>query len=256
MLTEFDRWLAEGGTADCITLSGSGEPTLHVGFGDVLAGVTERCTIRTALLTNGSMMHLPEVRAASVNASVVKVSLSAWNDELFHLVNRPDAGLSFNVLLDGLRAFRGEFAGEMWLEVFVLPGINDTMDDMAKIAGLVAGIDPDWVHINTVVRPPADPAAKTASGDSLNRIASLFGPNVEVIASFDAGVDEKDVGIPEDLIIDMVGRRPSTLEDIAGVFGTSIDEVREYLDTMVDSGAIVRSEQSGKVYYLGSKISS
>ena len=32
---EIDRWLASGGVADYVTLSGSGEPTLHSGFGHV-----------------------------------------------------------------------------------------------------------------------------------------------------------------------------------------------------------------------------
>ena len=39
---ELDHWLAAGGQADHITLAGSGEPTLHTGFGEVLRHVKER----------------------------------------------------------------------------------------------------------------------------------------------------------------------------------------------------------------------
>ncbi|MBU4459693.1 MAG: radical SAM protein, partial [Verrucomicrobia bacterium] len=42
VVAELDAWLKDGGTADHITLAGSGEPTLHTRFGDVLQAVRDR----------------------------------------------------------------------------------------------------------------------------------------------------------------------------------------------------------------------
>jgi wyosine [tRNA(Phe)-imidazoG37] synthetase (radical SAM superfamily) len=83
VLAEFDRWAAAGGTADYVTLSGSGEPTMHAGFGEVLRRVQATGRYRTALLSNGSLMWRPEVRRDAAAADVVKVTISAWDEASF-----------------------------------------------------------------------------------------------------------------------------------------------------------------------------
>ena len=78
---EIYEWLKNDGKADYVTLSGSGEPTLHSNFGDVLKFVKEKSSIKTVLLTNGSLFHLPKVREAASQALIVKLSLSAWDQK-------------------------------------------------------------------------------------------------------------------------------------------------------------------------------
>jgi len=69
---ELETWIKEGGKADYITLSGSGEPTLHTRFGEVLQFVRDQTAIPTALLSNGTLFWLPEVREAARHADIVK----------------------------------------------------------------------------------------------------------------------------------------------------------------------------------------
>ena len=83
VLAEFDRWHAAGRRTDYVTLSGSGEPTMHTGFGEVLRHVKATSSFRTALLSNGSLFWMPEVRRDAAEADVVKVTLSAWDEESF-----------------------------------------------------------------------------------------------------------------------------------------------------------------------------
>ncbi|HPC58827.1 MAG TPA: radical SAM protein, partial [Kiritimatiellia bacterium] len=122
---EILRWRDEGGSADFATLSGSGEPTLHSGFGDVLRFLKTELPCPAVLLTNGSLLYLPEVRAAAVEANVAKLSLSAWDADSFRRVNRPHPDLDFDRSLAGMQAFRTAFAGRLWLEVFLVAGLND-----------------------------------------------------------------------------------------------------------------------------------
>jgi len=56
------------------------QPTLHSGFGEVLAFIRAKSTIPAVLLTNGTMLYLPEVREAAAQANVVKVFLSFWDE--------------------------------------------------------------------------------------------------------------------------------------------------------------------------------
>ena len=93
---EILRWRDAGGTADYATLSGSGEPTLHSGFGEVLRFLKAELPCSAVLLTNGSLLHLPEVRAAAAEADVAKLSLSAWDDDSFRQINRPHPDLDFH----------------------------------------------------------------------------------------------------------------------------------------------------------------
>jgi len=79
VLAELSDWLKTNGNADVVTLSGSGEPTLHSKFGEVIEFVRKRSNIPMLLLTNGTMLHLPDVREAAAAANMVKASLSAWD---------------------------------------------------------------------------------------------------------------------------------------------------------------------------------
>src|SRR5450830_1593621 len=109
VLKELAAWFALNLKADFITVTGSGEPTLHTRFGDVLSAIRaqERVRshgrVRSALLTNSTLFHLPEVRSCAALAEVVKVSLSAWDQASFEAITRPHADLSFDRLVDGLR---------------------------------------------------------------------------------------------------------------------------------------------------------
>ena len=55
-LAEIEHWLENDGKADQITLAGSGEPTLHAGFGEILGFIKARTKIPVAVLTNGSRL--------------------------------------------------------------------------------------------------------------------------------------------------------------------------------------------------------
>ena len=133
VLDELSDWFDRGGTADYVTLAGAGEPTLHLDFGRVLEALKPR-PVQSALLTNSSLMHLPEVRRDAAMADLVKASLSAWDETSFRRLNRPCDGVDFREILDGLTAFRSAFTGRFWLEVMVLDGINDNPADMRRIA--------------------------------------------------------------------------------------------------------------------------
>ena len=124
VLAELAAWIKENGKADYITLSGSGEPTLHSGFGEVLQFIRSHSSIPAVLLTNGTLLHLPEVQEAACHAHIVKVSLSAWDQASFGWVNRPHPELSFHQVVEGQKAFRARFKGQLWLEVFLVAGMN------------------------------------------------------------------------------------------------------------------------------------
>lgn len=250
VLDEIDDWLKAGGKADFLTLSGSGEPTLHSRFGEVLEFVRGRANIPAALLTNGTTLHIPGVRTAACRANVVKVSLSAWDQDSFEQVNRPCAGLRFDELIEGEKAFRAEFKGELWMEVFIVDGINSLAEHVSKIAALAGKIGPDRVQLNTAVRPPAEGSVAPVPRERLEELAGLFSPRAEVIAEFSAA-GAVDIQVNEDMILRMLRRRPCTAEQISDAFSMQVNEVTKHLEQLERTGYIRAEQKDRSVYYLG-----
>jgi len=244
---ELDAWLAAGGTADHITLAGSGEPTLHRGFGTVLQAIRARTAIPSVLLSNGTLFWQPEVREAAGLADIVKVTLSAWDASSFAQVHRPHADLDFQRILEGQRAFREGFSGRLWVEVFLLPGINSGRPDVERIAALVNRLKADEIHLNTAVRPPAEACARVMPREALEAVATLFRPVAHVIAEFSAEASP-EVAINEATILALLERRPCTEAQLAAVFGLHLNEVAKYVGKLERMGKIGRSAEYPEAY--------
>jgi len=175
VLGELRAWLARGIPVDFITASGSGEPTLHTHFGDLFRFVRAETPYRSLLLSNGTLFTLPEIRREAALADVVKISLHAWDQESFERAVRPHPSLSFDAILDGYRAFRNAFAGRIDLEVFVMPGINDSPGQAGRIAALARSFRPDDISLNTAVRPTADAQITVCPPERLAELKAIFG---------------------------------------------------------------------------------
>jgi wyosine [tRNA(Phe)-imidazoG37] synthetase (radical SAM superfamily) len=249
VLPELEDWLKTGGKADYITLSGSGEPTLHSRFQDVIRFIHKNSKIPAVLLTNGTMLHTPEVREAASQADVVKVSLSAWDEASYEWVNRPHPKLAFDQLVEGQKLFRKQFKGALWMEVFLVWGINSTPDDVRKIAALAKEIGPDRVHLNTAVRPPAEAFAEPLSKERMAQLAYLFQPPAEVISEFRA-IKRSKIHINKEMILSMLQRRPCTADHIAQAFGMHLNEVSKYLGNLLHSDQIRAERKNKTVYYI------
>jgi len=248
VLDELREVLSEKPRVDYVTLSGSGEPTLHTEVGRVIDEIRALTDAPVAVLTNGSLMTDPEVRAALARADVVAPSLDAVSDAAFRAVNRPDPTLDAGEIAAGIARFKGAFGGELWLETVFVRGINDTDSEITLIRDAIGRIAPDRVHINTVTRPPAEPTAQPVSPERLRAIAERIRPDAEVVAHSDV---DSQIPIPDaaDLIVSMATRRPVTARDVARAVGMSQAEAAKVLGALVDSGVIRLVRHAGKLYY-------
>ena len=245
---ELEAWTREGVKADYVTLSGSGEPTLHGEFGGILQAMRRRTGLPTALLSNGTLFGLSEVREAAKQADVVKLSLSAWDPVSFDRIQRPHPEVRFERILDGYRAFRDGFRGRLWIEVFLVPGMNSAPGEVGRIASLVASIGPDETHLNTAVRPPAEPFVRAVPRTEMEALARLFRPAASVTAEFPSDLSA-EVAADERAILAMLQRRPCTAAQIADVFGMHPNEVSKYVGRLSRTGRI-RATGSGRDAYF------
>ena len=184
VLAELKEALAEGVAADYVTIAGSGEPTLHVRLGDLVDGIRKITNIPVAILTNGTLLYRSDVRTDCAKADVVMPSLDAADKETFQRINCPCRAISVEKVISGLCAFRDEFAGQIWLEVFLVEGINTGPDQIARIKEAADRIRPDKIQLNTAVRPTADPNIVPLDAERLQAIAARLGPGAKLSLIF------------------------------------------------------------------------
>ncbi|WP_321493902.1 radical SAM protein [uncultured Desulfobacter sp.] len=205
---------------DYVTFSGSGEPTLSPDIGRVIAFIKEkRPKIRVAVLTNATLLWDPVVRADLNRADLVMPSLDAVTAQTFEKINRPSGQLDIQKVIDGLKVFAGSFQGELWVEVFILPGVNDIKEELETIGDIIRGINPARVQLNTMDRPGAVAGLKPASKQELDRVAQIINAdNVEIIArvkDLASGNHVSDDKM-EAMVMETIHRRPCTVDDLTG----------------------------------------
>lgn len=181
---ELTHYLAGHPPPDYLTFSGSGEPLLHSRAGDILAWMQQHYPgIPRAVLTNGTLFSDPEVRRAVTAADLICPSLDAATQAVFRKIDRPHPALRIERIIEGLIQLRLEYPGKIWLEVFILPGVNDGEEELEQLRLAIVQIAPDLVQLNSLDRPGAVADIRTATRHEFERIARLWGlPNVEIIS--------------------------------------------------------------------------
>jgi wyosine [tRNA(Phe)-imidazoG37] synthetase (radical SAM superfamily) len=233
VLAEVEQKLTEGHHIDVITFSGSGEPVLHSRLGEMIDRIHGMTDIPVCVLTNGSHMHDPGVRAEVAKAEIVAPSLDAVSPEVFERINKPHPDLRVDDVIEGLRAFRKEYSGQIWLEILFVAGFNDDGEEVGRLVDAVSSIRPDRIHLNTVVRPPAYDGIAGLSPERLEEIRRRFGPTAEVVST--PRVEERP-GVKVDLydlVVETASRRPMTRHDLADAIGRPLEEVEAVVERLI-----------------------
>ncbi len=249
VLAELKDKLAEGLEADFLTIGGSGEPTLHSRLGALIDGIKKITDIPVAILTNGTLLYKKDVRADCAKADVVLPSLDAGDEQTYRRINRPHSGLSIEKLISGLCAFREEFAGQIWLEVFLIEGFNTDNHQIAKIKEAIDRICPDKVQLNTAVRPTAEPGIKALDAEKLQAIAEALGENCEVIADFSLVPHGGNIEAKAEDVLSMLKRRPCSLSDISSALGLTQNEALKYITHFQQQGVIDSRKKDGVIFF-------
>jgi wyosine [tRNA(Phe)-imidazoG37] synthetase (radical SAM superfamily) len=238
-------------TLDYITVSGSGEPTLHPQLGLILQEIRKIAGVPIALLTNGSLLFNEEVLERVLAADIVVPSLDAPNPMVFQIVNRPHPSLTFDQLIAGLIKLGKSKGPRVWLEVLLLRGINDTPEQIEGFGHYIKKINPEKIHLNTVVRPPVENYAAPLAEDRLQEIQKTWGPRAEIISGPPQDKVQAKRIAEESKICDLVARRPCTAEDIAQFMGLSLDETVPLLNRLIEAKKIAFEMFNRQGFYRG-----
>lgn len=243
VLAELEAVLASRPELDYITFSGAGEPTLHSGIGRIIGWLKERYpAYRLCLLTNGILFTDPGVRRELAPLDLVVPSLDAADEATFRRINRPAPGLACLDLPAAYAAFRRKSAAALWLEIFVLPGVNDHPASVAALRDAVALIRPDKVQLNTLDRPGTESWVTAATAAILRDFATALSDcaPVEIIGKYQscAEVTPGPAGAVAAQVVALLRRRPCTLSDLAASLGLPEAEVQAVMAGLMTSGKV------------------
>ncbi len=249
VLAQVLRAIRDRGRIDFLTFSGSGEPTLNSGFGKLIAALKRSTRIPVCVITNGSTLYRPEVRRALRQADLVLPTLCAASQRALDRVNRPHPALRISTIIRGLAAFRREFRGQIWLEVMLVRGLNDSNRDIRNLKKAIARIKPDKVQLNTVVRPPSERTARPVPLAALKKIKKILGPKCEIVAEFSARQRLVLSAPLEKAILGIIRRRPETAAGIAASLGADRNEVLNVLHALQKRRRVKTVIHHNRVYY-------
>lgn len=232
-----------------ITLSGSGEPTLNSQIGWVIKEINKLTSIPVAVLTNGSLLHLEPVRETLHSVDLVIPSLDAASPSFFRFINRPHHSLNLSQILQGLKEFRREYPGQIWLEVMLCGGFNDDPKEIRRLREAIEEIGPDRIQLNTVVRPPAEDFAHPLSPKRLEEVRVLFGGQVEVLPRECQAPAFPVYGRVDAEVLSLLKRRPCSLGDLSRAFGVSEEAMEACLKELRRRGNVRCGCHHHRVFY-------
>lgn len=234
---------------DYITLSGLGEPTLSPRLEELISKIKGITDIPVAVLTNGSLLWLPEVRNALKSADMVVPSLDAGSSQIFQYVNRPHPDITFSKMLQGLVEFRKDYSNQYWLEVFLLAGVTTPEMEIKRLKTCINTIQPDKVQVNTVTRPPAEGFAEPVPKKQLETITKKLYEKAEVIADYRGIHKEEGFSIRRKDVLMLLKRRPCSIEDIVEGLGLHRNEVVKYIEELSSEEKIEAKPQNQRLFY-------
>ncbi len=238
---------------DWLTFVGSGEPLLHASMGWLLQGVKRLTDLPVAVITNGSLLYLPDTRQDLLLADAVLPTLDAGSYKLYRQINRPHPEATFERLVDGLTAFRREYSGKLWLEVMLIRGLNDRAEALWDLARTIQLIRPDRIHLNLPTRPPAETWVQPPDREALLQASAILGKTAKIVlpamGEFDLSGRENVV----EAILAIVARHPMRQRELERALNLwSPGEVEHALAELASSGQAQIVERYGERFWTAS----
>jgi wyosine [tRNA(Phe)-imidazoG37] synthetase (radical SAM superfamily) len=234
------------GEIDWLTFVGSGEPILHAGLGHMIRQVKQITDIPVAVITNGALLFLPEVQQDLLAADAVLPSLDAGNKVIYKKINRPHPGVPFDQVIAGLIEFRQVYQGKYWIEIMMVRGVNETEPALKELAAVLDQIDPDEVHINQPIRPPAETWVQPADDEGLIRARAILGDRVRIFTFPEGHFEFDQFENAVEAVLTIITRHPmrqSELEQTLQAWGR--EEISEALEKLRTSGRVQIVERYG-----------
>jgi len=239
-----------GERIDYLAFVPDGEPTLDVNIGEEIQYLKD-LGIKIAVITNASLLNRREVRDDLKKADWVSVKIDAISHEIWRKVNRPYGYSKLYEILDGISNFAKNFSGNLNTESMLIRNINDSPEEIEKIADFIHKLPPKKSYLAIPTRPPAQDWVEPTVEENLNKAYQIFKERnipVEHLIGYEGNAFAFTGDVEEDLL------------SITAVHPMRSDGVEEYLrkvasnwkvvEKLVEKNKLKEVKYKDKTFYL------
>lgn len=239
-----------GERIDYLTFVPDGEPTLDERLGRMIESL-RFLGIPIAVITNGSLLHEPALRAELLAADLVSLKIDAVDERGWRLVNRPHRRLRLDLVLQGIRNFAGTFRGELVSETMLVGGLNDGESTLVRTAAFVGGLGVARAYLAVPTRPPAESWVAPASAAAIIRAWEIFralAAPVELLVGYD-GDDFTPSGRPREDLLAIAAVHPMREHAVERFLRRSAASP-DLLDELLSRGELLHATYGGHRYFI------
>jgi wyosine [tRNA(Phe)-imidazoG37] synthetase (radical SAM superfamily) len=178
---------------DVLTFAGNGEPTAHPDFlgivEDVIVLRNQFCPkVKVAVLTNGSLIHRPDVFQALMLVDNNIVKLDTVNSKYIQAVNRPILSYTPEEQIINMMKFKGHIMIQTMFMKVKIDGVEVDNTESSYVTPwlkAIKHIGPQEVMIYTVDREPADGEVTKVDAKKLDNIVKrIKALNIPAMAAY------------------------------------------------------------------------
>ena len=231
-----------------LTITANGEPTLYPYLYELMLRLEDiKGGVQTLLLTNGSLLWDLSVSRACLIFDKVKFSLDAISPEVFKKIDRPTKNISLEQILQGIYQFSADFSGELYAEILFVKNINDSLDEIKKMARFLAPMRLKRLDISSIDRPPAYKVSPIPQ-EQLEIFARIF-RDFKIptfLPTRTPNTKKENLNLSQDEILKTLALRPMSKEDIESLWN---EESINRLEILHQQGKIKLSKNNEVEFY-------
>lgn len=231
-----------------LTITANGEPTLYPYLYELMLRLEDiKGEVQTLLLTNGSLLWDLSVSRACLLFDKVKFSLDAISPEVFKKIDRPTKNISLEQILQGIYQFSADFSGELYAEILFVKNINDSLNEIKKMARFLAPMRLKRLDISSIDRPPAYKVSPI-SQEQLEIFARIF-RDFKIptfLPTRTPNTKKENLNLSQDEILKTLALRPMSKEDIESLWN---EESINRLEILHQQGKIKLSKNNEVEFY-------
>lgn len=233
-----------------LTFVSNGEPTLDINLGKSIEKL-KGLNIPVAVITNGSMLSIQQVRDNLNLADWVSIKIDTYDENIWKIINGPAVNLDFYKLMSGYFRFASDFKGKLVTETMLVAGVNDSAENIRKTAKLVKELNPEIAYISVPTRPPALKSVTAPDETAITQAFQIFSENninTELLLGFE-GTNTGFTGNAIEDIINICTVHPIREDTMSELLSKDKADI-SLLDTLLNDKYIQKVSYQSDVFYI------
>ncbi len=235
---------------DYLTFVADGEPTLDSDLGKKI-DLLKPLGYKIAVISNASLIMDEKVQQNLAKADLVSLKVDAAEEKTWRKINRPQKSLNHGLIVENMLIFAGSYSGTLITETMLVKGINDSVEELQKIAGLLEKINPSTVYLSIPTRPPAETWVHPPTEKTIVQAYQQLNDRcyqVETLIGYEGNEFGTTGNVEEDLL-SIMAVHPMR-EDAITEFLDRNDEDWAVIDNLLARQLLIDLEYQGKKFYM------